>query len=169
VEVLPLAREAGRDIGFAVDRTGYPPAWIDAVAEGLADGLQAGTLRGYPVQDVRVRVVELKTMEGRSSAVGYRMAAHQALKNALAQASPRLLEPIMFLEITVPDQFVGDVVGLLGSSGARIENMFDRAGQKIVQSLAPLRRLFGFSTQLRSATQGRAGMVMKFSKFDVLQ
>ncbi len=169
VRVSPLPRESGRDIGFAIDRAAYPPAWLDAVAEGLADGLQSGTLRGYPVQDVRVRVVELKTMEGRSSAVGYRMAAHQALKNALAQASPRLLEPIMFLEITVPDQFVGDVVGLLGSSGARIENMFDRAGQKIVQSLAPLRRLFGFSTQLRSATQGRAGMVMKFSRFDVLE
>ncbi len=169
VEVSPLAREAGRDIGFAVDRTGYPPAWIDAVAEGLADGLQAGTLRGYPVQDVRVRVVGLKTMEGKSSAVGYRMAAHQALKNALADASPKLLEPIMFLEITVPDQFVGDVAGLLGASGAKIENMFDRSGQKIVQALAPLRRLFGFSTQLRSATQGRAGMVMKFSKFDVLE
>jgi elongation factor G len=97
------------------------------------------------------------------------MAAHQALKNALADASPKLLEPIMFLEITVPDQFVGDVAGLLGARGAKIENMFDRSGQKIVQALAPLRRLFGFSTHLRSATQGRAGMVMKFSKFDVLE
>ncbi|QLA16180.1 elongation factor G [Desulfolutivibrio sulfoxidireducens] len=169
VRVSPLPRESGRDIGFAIDRAGYPVAWLDALAEGLADGLQSGTLRGYPVVDVRVRVTGLKIMEGKSSAVGYRMAAHQALKNALAQASPKLLEPIMFLEITVPDQFVGDVAGLLGSSGAKIENMFDRAGQKIVQALAPLRRLFGFSTQLRSATQGRAGMVMKFSKFDVLQ
>jgi elongation factor G len=96
------------------------------------------------------------------------MAAAQALKNALEKAGPRLLEPIMFLEISVPDQFVGDVAGLLGSSGAKIENMFDRGGVKIVQALAPLRRLFGFSTRLRSATQGRAGMVMKFSKFDVL-
>ncbi|NDY55896.1 elongation factor G [Desulfovibrio sulfodismutans] len=168
LRVSPLPREAGRDIGFSIDRTGYSPAWLEAVAEGLEDGLQTGVLRGYPVQDVRVRVEGLQTLDGKSSAVGYRMAAHQALKNALAAADPRLLEPIMFLEISVPDQFVGDVAGLLGSSGAKIENMFDRAGQKIVQALAPLRRLFGFSTKLRSATQGRAGMVMKFSKFDVL-
>jgi len=168
LRVSPLPREAGRDIGFSLDRTGVPPAWLEAVAEGLEDGLQAGVLRGYPVQDVRVRVEGLQAMEGKSSAVGYRMAAHQALKNALAAAGPRLLEPIMFLEISVPDQFVGDVAGLLGSSGAKIENMFDRGGVKIVQALAPLQRLFGFSTKLRSATQGRAGMVMKFSKFDVL-
>ena len=168
LRVSPLPREAGRDVGFSLDRTGYPPAWLEAVAEGLEDGLQAGVLRGYPVQDVRVRVEGLQTVEGKSSAVGYRMAAHQALKNALAAAGPRLLEPIMFLEISVPDQFVGDVAGLLGAGGAKIENMFDRGGVKIVQALAPLQRLFGFSTKLRSATQGRAGMVMKFSKFDVL-
>jgi len=167
VRVSPLPRESGRDIGFEIDRAGYPAAWMDAVAEGLEDGLQAGVAKGYPVQDVRVRVVGMQTMDGKSSPVGYRMAAAQALKAALEKAGPRLLEPIMFLEVAVPEQFVGDVAGLLGSSGAKIENMFDRGGVKIVQALAPLRRLFGFSTKLRSATQGRAGMVMKFSKFDV--
>jgi elongation factor G len=75
----------------------------------------------------------------------------------------------MWMEVSVPEDFVGDVVGLLGSKGAKIENMFDRAGQKVVQGLAPLGRLFGFSTDLRSATQGRAGFVMKFSRFDVLE
>jgi elongation factor G len=167
VRVSPLPRESGRDVGFEIDRAAYPAAWMDAVAEGLEDGLQSGVAKGYPVQDVRVRVVGVQTMDGKSSPVGYRMAAAQALKAALENAGPRLLEPIMFLEISVPDQFVGDVAGLLGSSGAKIENMFDRAGVKIVQALAPLRRLFGFSTKLRSATQGRAGMVMKFSKFDI--
>jgi len=74
----------------------------------------------------------------------------------------------MYLEIGVPDDFVGDVIGLLGSKGAKIENLFDRAGQKVVQALTPLRRLFGFSTELRSATQGRAGVVMKFARFDLM-
>ena len=72
-------------------------------------------------------------------------------------------------EIGVPEEFVGEVVGLLGAKGAKIENMLDRSGQKVVQGLAPLSKLFGFSTDLRSATQGRAGFIMKFSRFDVME
>jgi elongation factor G len=167
VEVSPLPREGGREVVFAVDTAAFPAAWMDAVQQGLEDGLQSGVLKGYPVQDVRVTVTGIGRSE-HSSAVGCHMAAASALKEALQAASPRLLEPIMWLEISVPDDFVGDALGLLGSKGAKVENMFDRAGQKVVQALAPLGRLFGFSTDLRSATQGRAGMMMKFSRFDIL-
>jgi elongation factor G len=111
----------------------------------------------------------MERKDGESGPVGYRMAAMMALKDALVAAGPKLLEPIMWIEISVPENFVGDVVGLLGSKGAKIENMVDRAGLKTVQGLAPLGRLFGFSTDLRSATQGRAGFIMKFSRFDVLE
>ena len=169
VTVSPLPREAGREIVFAIDRQAYPAPWSVAMAEGLEDGLQSGPLAGHPVQDVRVRVTGLFPVEGRTTDVGCRMAAAQALRNALAAARPALLEPVMELEIGVPDAFVGDVAGLLGSTGAKIENMTDRGGQKIVTALAPLRRMFGFSTDLRSATQGRAGMSMRFFKFDLLQ
>ncbi|WP_459932316.1 elongation factor G [Fundidesulfovibrio butyratiphilus] len=168
VSVEPLARERGTDIVFTFDQTGWPKAWLDAVAEGLADGLNSGPMQGFPVQDVRVRVTALGRMDGQSSPVGYRMAAAMALKNALRAAGPRLLEPLMVLEISAPDEYVGEVIGLLGTKGAKIENLFDRAGQKVVQALTPLSRLFGFSTQLRSATQGRAGMVMKFARFDLI-
>jgi len=166
--VSPLPRGAGRDIAFAIDTQPYPQAWITAMEEGLVDGLQSGPIKGYPVQDVRVRVTGLGTVEGVTSAVGCRLAASQALKAALTAAKPALLEPIMELEISVPDAFVGDVVGLLGSKGAKIENMVDRGGHKLVESLAALRQMFGFSTELRSATQGRAAMTMRFSKFDLL-
>ncbi|HCR13164.1 MAG TPA: elongation factor G [Desulfovibrio sp.] len=169
LSVAPLPREAGRDIAFAVDSAQYPRAWLDAIAEGLEDGLQSGPVKGYPVQDVRVRVTGIFPAEGKTSAVGCRMAASLALKNALAAARPALLEPIMELEIGVPDAFVGDVAGLLGAKGAKIENMTDRGGHKNVTALAPLRQMFGFSTDLRSATQGRAGLTMRFSKFDLLQ
>ena len=108
-------------------------------------------------------------MEGKTTtAVGCRMAASLALKAALAKARPALLEPIMELEIGVPDAFVGDVVGLLGSKGAKVENMVDRGGHKTITAKAALRRMFGFSTELRSATQGRAGLSMRFSTFDLL-
>ncbi len=169
LSVSPLPREAGRDIAFAVDTALFPKAWIEAVAEGLEDGLQSGPLRGYPVQDVRVRVTGIIPVDGRTTPVGCRMAASVALKAALAAGRPALLEPIMELEIGVPDAFVGDVAGLLGAKGAKIENMFDRGGHKMVTALAPLRQMFGFSTDLRSATQGRAGLTMRFSKFDLLQ
>ncbi|MHC1789173.1 elongation factor G [Solidesulfovibrio sp.] len=167
--VSPLPREAGRDIVFEIDRQAYPPAWSAAMAEGLEDGLQSGPLSGHPVQDVRVRVTGLFPVDGKTTEVGCRMAASQALKAALAAARPALLEPIMELEIGVPDAFIGDVAGLLGSKGAKIENMVDRGGHKTVTALAPLRQMFGFSTDLRSATQGRAGMTMRFLKFDLLQ
>ncbi|WP_027174848.1 elongation factor G [Desulfovibrio aminophilus] len=168
LSVEPLTRDSGRDVVLEVAGQTCPAAWLEAVVEGVSDGLQSGVIKGYPVQDVRVRVLDLARREGESSPAGYRMAAAMALKKALAGAQPLLLEPIMWVEIGVPDDFVGEVVGLLGAKGAKIENLFDRAGQKVIQALAPLSPLFGFSTDLRSATQGRAGFVMKFSRFDVL-
>ena len=106
--------------------------------------------------------------EGESSPAGYRMAAAMTLRSVLAEAQSMLLEPIMWLEVIAPDAFVGEVVGQLGAKGAKIENIIDRGGQKTVQAFAALRQLFGFSTSLRSGTQGRASFVMKFAKFDVL-
>ncbi|BDQ32487.1 elongation factor G [Pseudodesulfovibrio portus] len=168
LSVEPLERDKGQKISVEVDLEAWPNEWIRALEEGIEDGLQSGVLRGYPVRDVRVRVTDLGRRED-SSAVGYRMAAAMALKDALSNAGPKLMEPIMWVEISVPEEFVGDVVGLLGAKGAKIENMIDRSGQKVVQGLAPLGRLFGFSTDLRSATQGRAGFMMKFSRFDILE
>lgn len=168
LSVEPRERESGRKISFEVDFEAFPAPWLEAVEQGISDGLQSGVIRGYPVQDIRVRVLELGRKDGESSQVGYRMASAMALKEALSAARPLLMEPIMDVEISVPEVFVGDVIGLLGSKGAKIENMIDRSGQKVVQGLAPLASLFGFSTDLRSATQGRAGFIMKFNKFDVL-
>jgi elongation factor G len=141
---------------------------VEAVQKAIEDNLQSGVLKGYPLQDVRVAVKEMRRKESKSSPVGYHMAAASALREALQNAKPVLLQPIMWLEVFVPEDFVGDVVGLLGAKGAKIENMYDRAGQKVVQSLAPLVKLFGFTTDLRSASQGRATMMMQFSRFDVL-
>jgi elongation factor G len=111
----------------------------------------------------------MRRFEGRSSQVAFHASAMQALRKAVSEAAPVLMEPLMWVEVYVPDDFVGEVIGLLGSKGSKIENMFDRHGQKIVQARTPLRQLFGFSTQLRSATQGRAGLLMRFDRFDVLQ
>jgi elongation factor G len=166
--IEPLPRGQGRAVLFEVDMDRTPAAWTEAVNEGLNDGLQCGVIGGYPVQDVKIRVLDMPRKEGESSPAGYRMAAAMTLRTLLAEASPMLLEPIMWLEVIAPDAFVGEVVGLLGAKGAKIENIIDRGSQKTVQAFAALRQMFGFSTSLRSGTQGRASFIMKFDRFDVL-
>ncbi len=168
LSVEPAERGSGRKVSFEIDTGNWASDWLDAVAEGVEDALQGGPLKGFPVQDIRVRILEIKKKDGESSSQGYHLAAGRALKKALSGSSPRLLEPLMNVEISVPDEFVGDAIGLLGAKGARIENMLDRGGLKIVHAIAPLARMFGFSTELRSSTQGRAGFAMIFKSFDVL-
>ncbi len=167
LSVESIGRDKENKINFEVDTTNISQAWIEAIYQGIEGGLLSGILKGYPVQGVKVRVLNLKFSE-HSSEVGYHMAAAAALKKAMAEAKPLLMEPIMWVEIYVPEDFVGEVISLLGSKSGKIENMYDRGGEKIVQSLAPLRHLFGFSTDLRSATQGRANFMMKFDRFDIL-
>ncbi len=169
LDIAPLPRDSGVELSLGVDPDAWPKAWLDAVAQGVEDSLQSGVLKGCPVRDLRVRIVELRRKDGESSPAGYHMAAVAALKQALQEAAPQLLEPIMHVEIALPDEFVGEAIGLLGAKGAKVENIFDRTGQKVVQALAPMRMLFGFSTDLRSATQGRAGLMLKFARFDILE
>jgi elongation factor G len=116
-----------------------------------------------------VAIIGLQRHLDVSSQVGFHLAAGGALKKALQAARPLLMEPIMQVEVFVPEDFVGDVVSLLGSKGAKIENMYDRGGGKVIQALTPLRQLFGFATDLRSSTQGRGNFMMKFDRFDVLE
>ncbi|WP_031485234.1 elongation factor G [Maridesulfovibrio frigidus] len=168
LSVEPSERGSGRKVSFEIDTGNWASDWLDSVAEGVEDALQGGPLKGFPVQDIRVRILEIKKKDGGSSPQGYHLAAGRAVKKALLASSPRLIEPIMNVEISVPDEFVGDAIGLLGAKGARIENMLDRGGLKVVHAIAPLARMFGFSTELRSSTQGRAGFAMIFKSFDVL-
>ena len=95
------------------------------------------------------------------------MAAGQALREALAAASPVVMEPVMRVEIVVPDDFLGSSISLFNTCGGKVENLEDNGTRKILSGTAPLRRLFGFSTSLRSATQGRAGLVLTFDRFDL--
>jgi elongation factor G len=169
LEVERRPRNSGNEIHFELDTTAWNREWIEAAVQGVSDGLQSGVLKGYPIQDVRVAILEMRRFEGRSSPVAFHAAAMQALRKSVGAAGPVLMEPLMWVEIYVPEEFVGEVIGLLGSKGSKIENVFDRHGQKIVQACTPLRQLFGFSTHLRSATQGRAGLMMRFDRFDVLQ
>ncbi len=166
VGVAPRPRGAGNHIGFAANTEGWHKSLLEAMQQGLDDALQCGPL-GYAVQDVAVTVTNCLRKDGVSSPPGYRMAAAIALKAALQEASPALLEPIMDVELSIPEAMVGSAISLLNTKGGKVEEIRDEAGQKLVRALAPMRGLFGFSTALRSATQGRAGMMMRFEKFDL--
>lgn len=176
LSVAPQARGAGNTVMLG-DFVPTDPreraklwqqAWLDAAVQGAQDCLQSGVLNGYPVQDVRVLITGMERREGISSSAGYHMAAGMALRESLAAAQPVSLEPLMLVEISVPESFLGPAISLFSSCSGKVENLQDQAGQKIVQGLAPMRQLFGFSTSLRSVTQGRAGLVMKFERFDTV-
>lgn len=143
-----------------------PRAYVDAVLEGVRDGLGSGVLGGWPVEDVAVTITNIRREEGLTTLSGCRMAAGQALKGALAKGSPVFLEPLMAIEIITPEDFLGPSVSLFNQLGGKIEDVDDNGGARHVRGVAPLRKLFGFSTRLRSATQGRASFTMTFRAFD---
>lgn len=170
VTVSAVPRERGQGNSIAVP--GGTPVEArarqirEAVEQGLADALQCGPL-GYAVEDVAVTASLCSGKEENMSAPGSRMAAALALKHALREASPSLLEPVMAVEISAPEPMVGSVISLLNARGGKVETIDDEAGHKLVRASAPMRELFGFSTSLRSATQGRAGMLMRFARLDL--
>ena len=143
-----------------------PPALLEAALEGVRDGLQSGVATGWPVVDVEVVITGVERTEGLTTVPGCRMAAAQALREALTEARPLTLEPIMRTEITVPEEFLGAAIGLFTTASGKVEDVEDQSGRKLLRGTAPLRRLFGFSTSLRSATQGRAGLTLSFDRFD---
>ena len=144
-----------------------PKIYLDAALEGVRDALQSGDLTGYPVEDVTVTLTAVHRQEGVTTVPGSRMAAGQALREALAAASPVVLEPVMRVEITAPEDFLGAAITMFTTCGGKVEDMEDHGGRKTLRGTAPLRRLFGFSTSLRSVTQGRTGLVMTFDRFDL--
>ena len=144
-----------------------PRIYLDAALEGVRDAMQSGEVTGYPVEDVEVVLTNVERREGVTTLPGSRMAAGQALREALAAASPVVMEPVMRVEIVVPDDFLGSSISLFNTCGGKVENLEDNGTRKVLSGTAPLRRLFGFSTSLRSATQGRAGLVLTFDRFDL--
>ncbi len=164
--VSPLPRGTGNHVRLVFDASLLPAAFREAAEQGVENALQSGPVSGYPMQDVAVDVTAMPRREG-STAAGYHMAAGIALRTALEAAAVTTLEPLMFVEIAAPEANLGPAISLFGTRGGRVENIIDRAGLKVVQGLAPLSKLFGFSTDLRSATQGRAGLVMRFERFDI--
>ena len=143
-----------------------PKEYIPAVGEGIEEATQAGILAGFPVVGVHATVYDGSYHEVDSSEMAFHIAGSMAFKEAMQKANPVLLEPIMKVEVTMPEEYMGDVIGDINSRRGRIEGMDDLGGGKIVRGYVPLAEMFGYSTDLRSKTQGRGNYSMFFEKYE---
>ena len=143
-----------------------PKEYIPAVGEGIQEAAQAGILGGFPVLGVHANVYDGSYHEVDSSEMAFHIAGSMAFKEAMQKASPVLLEPIMKVEVTMPEEYMGDVIGDLNSRRGRVEGMEDIGGGKMVKAFVPLAEMFGYATDLRSKTQGRGNYSMFFEKYE---
>ncbi len=132
----------------------------------MREALETGPLMGYPVVDVCAVLTGASTRESQGTELAFKVSSAMAVREALTAGQPFLLEPIMSVEVFVPEDFTGEVIGDLNARGGKIGAMEHRTGVQVVQAEVPLARMFGYSTSLRSATQGRGTFTMHFSHFD---
>ncbi len=143
-----------------------PREFIPAVEMGAKEALESGVLAGYPVVDVKVTLYDGSYHPVDSSEIAFKIASSMAVREAIHRAHPLLLEPIMRVEVVIPEDYLGDVLGDLNSRRARIESMGKRANTQIIKAHVPLAEMFGYATQLRSLTQGRGSFTMQFEKYE---
>ena len=157
----------GKGYEFINEITGgaIPREYIPAVDKGIQEALEAGVVAGYPVQDIKVTLYDGSYHEVDSSEMAFKIAGSMAVKKGLRAANPVLLEPIFKVEVTTPEEYMGDVIGDLNSRRGQVSGMTDRNNAKIIDAEVPLSQMFGYATDLRSKTQGRASYSMEFEKY----
>lgn len=166
LEMTPL--EAGKGFEFENKIVGgaIPKEYIPAIEKGVAEAMENGIVAGYPVVDFKVTVFDGSFHEVDSNEMAFKIAASMAFKDGMKQASPVLLEPIMKVEVVTPDEYMGDVMGDLNSRRGRIEGMNVQGNAQVINAMVPLKQMFGYSTELRSITQGRATYTMQFDHYE---
>ncbi len=166
VEIEPL--EAGKGFEFENKIVGgtVPREYIPAVEKGIREAADRGILAGYPVVDVRARLYDGSYHEVDSSEMAFKIAGSMAFKEAAKKAKPILLEPVMSIEVVTPEEYMGDVIGDLNSRRGRVLNIERRGNVQVIKAQTPLAEMFGYATDLRSKTQGRATYTMQFAHYD---
>lgn len=162
----PWERGNGVEFIRQIDGTVIPEEYFDAIEEGIHEAALSGCLSGYPLVDIRVRLIGGSYREGEASVLAYKIAAGSAFKDGCAQAEPIQLEPIMDVDVITPSEFMGDVIGDIHARRGEIQAVTPKGSISEIRARVPLKALFGYSTDLRSATQGRAVFSMQFFRFD---
>ena len=162
---LPLSGEATYEFVNAVTGGRIPKEFIPSVDAGAQDAMQYGVLAGYPLVGVKLTLLDGQYHEVDSSEMAFKIAGSMALKEAARRANPVLLEPMMAVEVVTPEENMGDVIGDLNSRRGIIQAMEERGGARVVRALVPLSEMFGYVSDLRSKTQGRASYSMQFDSY----
>lgn len=168
LELEPLERGAGFEFVNKIVGGVVPKEYIPAVEQGVKEAMQVGVVAGYPMMDVRVTLYDGSYHEVDSSEMAFKVAGSMGFKAGAAKAQPVLLEPIMKVEVTVPEEYMGDVIGDINARRGRIEGMEPRYGVQVIRGYVPLAEMFGYATDLRSNTQGRGNYVMQFDHYEVV-
>ncbi len=142
-----------------------PKEYIPSVGHGIAEAMTNGVLAGYPVVDVRARLLDGKTHDVDSSEMAFKIAGTMWFREAMRKAKPALLEPIMSVEVVTPDDYLGDVIGDVNSRRGQVQGTEQRGNNQVVNAMVPLSEMFGYATDLRSRTQGRATYTMQFDSY----
>ncbi len=168
VKMYVEPNEAGKGYEFINDIKGgvIPKEYIKPIDQGIQEAMQSGVLAGYPCVDIKITIYDGSYHDVDSNEMAFKIAGSMGFKNGCEKASPVILEPIMAVEVVVPEDYMGDVIGNLNSRRGRIENMEDRAGVKVVTAKVPLAEMFAYSTTLRGMTQGRGNYTMQFSHYE---
>ena len=166
IKIEPQPAGKGYEFVNAIVGGAIPKEYIGPVDQGIQEALQSGVIAGYPVLDVKVTLYDGSYHEVDSSEMAFKIAGSMAIKDALKKATPTLLEPMMKVEVTTPEEYMGDVIGDLNSRRGRIEGMELDNGAQHVKAFVPLSEMFGYATSLRSNTQGRANHSMQFDHYD---
>ncbi|MFT9598442.1 MAG: elongation factor G, partial [Mesobacillus sp.] len=143
-----------------------PREYIPAVQAGLEDALDRGVLAGYPLVDIKARLFDGSYHDVDSSEMAFKIAASMALKNAASKCKPVILEPVMRVEVVIPEEYLGDIMGMITARRGRVEGMDARGNAQVVRSMVPLSEMFGYATALRSSTQGRGVFSMHFDHYE---
>lgn len=168
VRFEPLPRGTGFEFTEEVFGGSVPNQFIPAVEKGMREIIARGVLAGFPTTDFRAVLYDGSYHPVDSSEMAFKLAAHKAFKNGIPQASPVLLEPVMNVEITVPDNFMGDIIGDLNTKRARVQGMDQRGAWSVITAQAPLAEINRYATDLRSMTQGRGYFKLEFSHYDIV-
>ena len=161
----PLGPGGGYEFVDKIKGGAIPTEYIPAVDQGVQEAMASGVLAGYPLVDLRVTLADGSYHEVDSSEMAFKIAGSMALKEAVAKAKPVLLEPVMEVEVVTPEDFMGDVIGDVNSRRGRIEKLDNRGTSRIIRAFVPLAEMFGYATDLRSRTQGRATYTMQFHSY----
>jgi len=166
IEIAPLEMGKGFEFENKIVGGAIPREYVSAVEKGIKESADRGILAGYPVVDIKAKVYDGSYHEVDSSEMAFKIAGSMAFKEAAKNAKPVLLEPIMNVEVVTPEEYMGDVIGDLNSRRGKIQNIERRGNVQVIKALTPLAEMFGYATDLRSKTQGRATYTMQFSQYD---